>query len=266
MGFGAVWKEMVTELIWNRELIWRLFLRDFRVKYKQSLLGFAWVILNPLIAVGVFVFLRQTGVFHSGSTGVPYVAYAIMGLTIWQVFSVGLTTCSNSIVSAGAMVGKINFPKKCLVIASMGQAIVELVVRLVLTGVVFLLVGVTPSWKIIFLPFALLPVILFTLGIGFFVALLAGLFRDTANIVTLLTTFLLFLLPVLYPTPASGLYHMFNRFNPLSHFITGPRDMVLYGSFTSPEGFWWSCVISVLLFLLSWRVFHLVETKLPERI
>lgn len=266
MGAKAVWKEMIFELIQNRELIWCLFLRDFRAKYKQSLLGFAWVIINPLIAVGVFVFLQHSGVLHISPPGVPYVAYALMGLTIWQVFSGGLTACAGSIIGAGAMVGKINFPKKCLVIASMGQAIVELGVRLILTGLVFLVFRFVPSWKIIFLPFTLLPMILFTLSVGLFVALLAGLFRDMINIVTLATTFLMFLVPVLYPSPTAGLYHMFDRINPLSHFITGPRDMVLYGKFTSPEGFWCSCVISVIIFLLAWRVFHLVETKLPERI
>ena len=266
MGFFSVWRDMFQNFLRSRGLIWRLFLRDFSAKYRQSLFGILWAVLNPIITVGIFVYLNKTGVFNLGSTDVPYPAFAIVGLTVWTLFSTGLSACSNSIVSAGAMVTKINFPKSSLVISSIGQAVVEFIVRIVLTVIVFSIYKVTPAWTAIFLPFAAIPVFLLTLGMGFFLSLLTGVFRDTVNIVTLLATFLLFLVPVLYPAPESGLFVAVNKWNPLSHLIIACRDIVFTGKFSNPAGFWGSTLFSLLIFLFFWRLFHIVEPKIAERI
>jgi lipopolysaccharide transport system permease protein len=257
---------MFAELVRSRELIWRLFLRDFRSKYKQSLLGVSWAAINPVITVGVFVFLNRSGIMNIETANVPYPVFALLGLSIWVVFSRGLAACTNSIVSAGAMVVKINFPKVSLVIAAMGQAIVELLVRVGLTIVVFVIFGVMPSKMALLFPLLILPIFFLTWGLGFFLALLAGLFRDTINIVTLLTTYLLFLMPVAYPPPESGLLGAINQWNPLNHIIISCREAVLYGSISNPEGYLWSAIFCLAVFLISWWLFHLVETKIPERI
>jgi len=266
MSFVAVWKEMVLELVRSRELIWRLFLRDFKARYRQSLLGMSWAVINPLITVGVFVFLNRSGVMNIETSDVPYPVYALLGLTVWVVFSKGLAACTNSIVSAGAMVVKINFPKISLVIAAMGEAMVEFLVRIILTAIVFTVFGVVPSKMALLFPFMVLPLFLLTWGLGFFLALLAGLFRDTVNLVTLLTTYFLFLMPVAYPPPPTGIFVTINQWNPLSHIIISCREMVLYGLISDLPGYAWSSIFCVAVFLLSWRMFHMVGTKIPERI
>lgn len=266
MGFFAVWGEMFLSLFRSRELIWRLFLRDFSARYRQSLFGVLWAVLNPLITVGIFVYLNKSGVFNIASTNVPYPAFALVGLTVWTLFSTGLTACSNSIVSAGIMVTKINFPKSSLVISSMGQAVVEFIARAGLTVIVFIIYKVTPSWTVVFLPIVAIPVFLLTLGMGLFLSLLTAVFRDTINIVTLLTTFLLFLIPVLYPAPESGLFAAVNTWNPLSYLIITCRDIVLLGKITNPAGFWGSSIFSLFVFVFFWRFFHLVEPKIAERV
>jgi homopolymeric O-antigen transport system permease protein len=266
LGFLAIWREIFSRLLQSRELIWRLFLRDFRAKYRQSFLGILWAVLNPLITVGVFVFLNKSGVFNIGEIDIPYPAFALVGLTVWALFATGLTACSNSIISAGSMVSKINFPKSSLVIASMGQAIVEFLVRVGLTVAVFIFFKVIPAWTVIFLPLAVIPLFLLTLGLGFFLALLNGVFRDAVNIVTLLTTFLLFLLPILYPIPNTGLLPLVNRWNPLSHLIVSCRELVFVGRISDPTGFLLSSLFSLFVFLFCWRFFHIVEPKIAERV
>ncbi len=266
MGFLSAWKEIINSLYGSRELIWRLFVRDFLAKYKQSLLGFAWAVLNPLITVGIFVYLNKAGLFNIGKTHVPYPVFALVGLSVWTLFATGLSACSNSIVNAGAMVVKINFPKSSLVISSMAQAVVDFLVRIFLAVIVFAIFGVLPSWTAVFLPFAVIPLVMLTLGIGFFLSLITGIFRDMVNVVNLMTTFFLFLVPVLYPAPESGLFAAINNINPLSHLIAGCRDIVFLGRFASPAGFWGSTVFSILVFLMSLRFFYLVEAKIAERI
>lgn len=266
MGFVPAWSEIVRSLFSSRELIWRLFIRDFLAKYKQSLLGLTWTVLNPLITVGIFVYLNKAGLFNIGKTNIPYAAFALAGLSVWTLFATGLSACSNSIINAGPMVVKINFPKASLVISSMGQALVDFIVRVIITAVVFLALKVVPSWTIIFLPMAIIPVILLTIGIGFFLSLLTGVFRDIPNAVNLITTFLLFLVPVLYPAPESGLFAAINSLNPLSHLIAGCRDLVFAGRLTNPVGFFGSSGFAVFIFLFFLRFFYLVETKIAERI
>jgi lipopolysaccharide transport system permease protein len=257
---------MISELVRSRELIWRLFIRDFSVRYKQTVLGVLWAVIMPLVLVGAFVLLNRSGVLNIGELEVPYAAYALLGLTVWQVFAGGLTATSNSIVSSGSMVVKINFPKETLVIASFGQTLVELLVRLALVVVVFIYYRLVPHWAAVFFPLALVPLLLFTLGLGFLLSLLNALLRDVANIITLATMFLLFLTPVLYPEPQSAVFQALTRVNPLAALVAVPRDLVLGSSISNPAAFSVASALSLAVFILGWRVFHLAESRMVERI
>ena len=99
---------MWQELLSSRELIWRLFLRDFCAKYRQSVLGVLWVLIMPLVAVGMFVVMNKAGILNISDVGIPYPLYAIIGLTAWNLFAVGLTASSQAIVGAGSMVMRIS--------------------------------------------------------------------------------------------------------------------------------------------------------------
>lgn len=266
IGFLRLWREMFLSLFLSRELIWRLFLRDFSAKYRQTLLGVLWAVLNPIIVVGIFLFLNKSGILNIEETTVPYPVYALIGISIYSLFSTGLSVTANSIIGAGPMVVKVNFPKISLVISSFGQALAEFAVRIVLLAAVFVIFGVAPKWTMVLLPLAIVPIILFTLGIGFFLSLLTGIFRDTPNITALFTTLLLFLTPILYPSPKTGIFVILNAWNPLSHLIIGCRDLILLGGISNVFGFLWSSVFTIILFLAAWRVFYLAETRIAERI
>lgn len=266
MGFLEGWREMFNNLFQCRELIWRLFLRDFNARYRQSILGVSWAILNPVIIVGVFVFLNRAGIINIEETKVPYPVFALMGITIYGLFSTGLSASTNSIVGAGSMVTKINFPKISLVVSSFAHSLVEFTVRMALLVGVFIIFGITPKGGSILFPLAVFPILLLSLGLGFFLSLLAGIFRDIIHAVSLVTTFLLLLTPVLYPQPEGGIFVLISKWNPLTHLITGCRDLILSGNMSNQAGFLWSSIFSAILFLMSWRVFYLAETKIAERI
>jgi lipopolysaccharide transport system permease protein len=266
LGFLKSWKEMGINLFKSKELIWRLFLRDFSARYRQSLLGILWAVINPLITVGIFVFLNRSGILNIGETPVPYPVFALIGISIYGIFSAGLSTCSNSIVGAGPMVVKINFPKVSLVVAAMGQALVDFLVRLAVLVVVFIIFGIAPKWTSVFLPFVLLPIVLLTLGMGLILSLLAGVFRDAIYLVPIFTTLFLFFVPALYPPPSSGLLFILNKWNPLSHLIIGCRDILISGKIANLFAFAWTSIFSVLIFLVSWRIFFLSEPRIAERV
>jgi lipopolysaccharide transport system permease protein len=128
---------MFQELLNARELTWRLFLRDFSARYRQSVLGVAWAILMPMATAGVLIILNRAGVLEIGEVSVPYPIFALLGLTAWNLFAGGITAASSSIINAGSMVVKINFPKISLVIAAVGQAIVNLFIMIILLATAF---------------------------------------------------------------------------------------------------------------------------------
>ena len=259
-----IWISMVKDLISSRELIWRLFVRNWSARYKQSFLGYAWALIMPFIAIGTFMFLNRAGILNIEATDIPYPLFALIGLTVWQVFATGLNSGCMSLVSSGSMIAKINFPVEALVFASVAQAIFDFIVKFVLILVAFMLFRIIPSWGIILFPIAVIPILILTLGLSLLGALVNGVLRDTANLVTLCTTFLMFLTPVLYPISDKKSYIF--KFNPLSSLINAPRDLIVHGKITDPISFLASTLLSVLIFLVSWRIFYLAKTKIPERI
>jgi lipopolysaccharide transport system permease protein len=111
---------------------------------------------------------------------------------------------------------------------------------------------------------AVIPLIFFTLGLMFFFSLANAVFRDVAQVVSIGSTFLLLLTPVLYP--ASDKWNLLFALNPLTALVDGPRDLFITGTMRDPTGYCVSAILGALIFLMGWRLFHMVETKIPERL
>lgn len=262
-GIG-IWRTMFEEIRESRELIWRLFIRDLSAKYKQSVLGCAWVLIMPFITIGTFVYLNKTGILTIGSTDAPYPIFALIGLSVWQLFATGINSGCQSLVGAGDMITKINFPREVLVLASLAQTLFEFGIKCVLIFLFLYIFHFQPAWQIIFFPLLVLPMLILTLGLSLILSLVNGVIRDTANTVGLIITFLMFLTPVLYPAPLQG--SLLFKLNPLSALVNAPRDMIVYGYVKEPVDFIIASGLACVVFLVFWRMFHLVETKIPERI
>lgn len=262
----SIWKEMYNELIQSKELIWRLFTRDISARYKQSVLGILWTFIMPLFTVGTFVYLNYSGVFNPGETRIPYPAYALLGVTLWQLFATGVTACTNSLASAGNLIGKINFAKESLILSSLSQTIFDFLIRVILIAGIFTIYGIIPSWTVIFMPLTLIPLLLLTMGLGFMLSIFNAVIRDTGQVVSFGMTFLLFITPVLYPLPTIEPMMTFNRINPIGILVIGARDMVIEGGLTQPGEFMYASIFSLIIFLFSWRAFHMMEPRIAERI
>ncbi len=265
-GYRSVFAEIVREITANQWLIYQLFKRDFFATYKQSFMGVFWALIIPLVSVATFVVLNRSGLFTIGKIDVPYPIYAILGLSFWQLFSTGLVTSSNSLVKAGSMITQINFSKKSLVIASAGQSLVSFVIQILLAVILFAIYRAAPSPLILLLPILVIPIVLLTIGLGLILSLLNGVMRDIGNVISLLLTFLMFLTPVLYAKPETGILMYVTIFNPLYYLVSVPRDLVLNGAIYEPSGFLISSTISFLIFIICLLVFHLTETRICERV
>ena len=265
-GYFTIFGEIIDELKKNRWLTYQLFKRDFLSTYKQSFFGVLWAIVLPLFSIGIFIMLNRSGVLNIGNIGAPYSIYALLGMAFWQFFSTGLVACSNSLVNAGPMILKINFSKKSLVIAGAAKAIVPFIIQIMMVGVLFIGYGMAPNILSLLIPIFLIPLILFTIGLGFFTSLLNGVMRDIGNILSIFLTFMMFFTPVLYAKPKMGVLAIITKYNPLYYLVSTPRDLVLKGLVLEWKGFLIVCLISMILFIGCLFAFHLTETRVAERI
>jgi lipopolysaccharide transport system permease protein len=257
---------MASELYASRELTWLLLRRDFSAKHRQTVLGVLWVAISPLVMVAAFALLKTSGVVSLGDTKAPYPVFALLGLSLWHLFSGGINATSTSVVSSASFAGKVNFPKETLLLSSLGQPVVNAAIKFVLTGFVLAAYDLVPHWTAVLLPLAALPLLVLALGLGAILAFLNVMVRDFAFITGPAVTGLLFITPVLYATPPAGPLAAITRLNPLAHLIRAPRDLVLLGHLSDPRGFLISAAASAVVLLFAWRFFHLAEGRFAERI
>jgi len=257
---------MISDFSKSRELVWRLFLRDFTSRHKQSLLGWLWIVLMPLMTMGTFLLLNMSGIIKIGRIDIPYPIFGLVSFSIWNIFSNGLAMTTNSVTGAGGLVQKINFSKDSLVFASFGQVVIDFLIRVGLTLGIFLLYGRLPPASFFLFPILLLPLVFLTLGMGMVTSLLQAISKDIVSFVNLGTGFLLLLMPVMYSAEQVGILGKLNAVNPLYYLVIVPRDIMLYGEVRHLAGFALSGILGIFVFIFGWIFFYLSQAKLAERI
>ncbi len=260
------WRFMFGEVVRSRELTWRFFVREFSTRFRQSLLGYFWILISPLATVGLFVYLRVANVLQVSDTSIPYPAHMLFSLLFWQIFTSTVTAATHSMVAEGVLLSKINFPRECLIFASVGGALFDVSIRSVLVALIFLYYGIAPRWTIAMLPIVVVLILLFAVGLGFVLSILNAFIRDIGRMLPMVLSLLFFSVPILYPPPCRWPHNLLNDFNPMSAFIIAANDLSLKGTLTHPEGMLLAGLIGVSFFLMGWRIFHLCEPFIAERI
>jgi lipopolysaccharide transport system permease protein len=194
-GFGPL---RLSEAWAHRELLLFFAWRDLSVRYRQTLLGIAWAVIQP--ALMVIVFTAVLGRFaRIPSDGLPYPVFALCGMLPWQSFATALGSGSNSLASGAALLTKVYFPRVLLPVSAVVPAIVDLVVGLLVLAPVLLFYGVKPGRSIVLLPIlALLPALV-ALAVSLWTSALSVRYRDVRHVLPFLTQLWLFATPVVYP-------------------------------------------------------------------
>ena len=120
---------MLHDLSASRELAWRLFVRNLSAKYRQTLLGYVWAFLPPILTTAVFVYLHRAGYFSVGSMKVPYVAFVFSGIVFWQVFTEALLMPLRMVQQSMSILTKVNFPREALILAGLGEVFFGFLIR-----------------------------------------------------------------------------------------------------------------------------------------
>jgi lipopolysaccharide transport system permease protein len=193
------WTSLRLGDVWEyRELLYFLVWRDVKVRYKQTALGAAWAILQPLMTMVVFTifFGNLAGV---GSDGLPYPLFSYAALLPWTFFAQGLSQASDSLVGSANLVRKVYFPRLVIPAASVIGGIVDFAIAFVVLGVLMAWYGVRPSATVVFLPLLLFLAFCTALGVGMWLSALNVQYRDVKYVLPFFIQLWLFVTPVIYP-------------------------------------------------------------------
>jgi lipopolysaccharide transport system permease protein len=197
---GKGWAGLKLRELWEyRELLYFLAWREIKVRYKQTAIGAAWAVIQPLFTMLVFsLFFGRLA--KMPSDGIPYPVFSLAGLVPWTFFANGLTQCSNSLVGNANLVSKVYFPRLCVPIAGVLSGVLDLAIAMVMLLVIALSFGIVPGANVMWLPAFVLLAMVTSLGTGLWLAALNVEYRDVRYVVPFLTQFWMFATPLAYPS------------------------------------------------------------------
>lgn len=214
--------------LWNyRDLLTFLAWRDISVRYKQTLLGAAWAILQPVMTMIVFsiIFGQLADI---PSDGVPYPIFSFAALLPWQLFSTAITQSSNSLVGNANLLSKVYFPRIIIPIASMMPPLVDFLLAAVVLVLMILYFGISLTLNILWIPAFMLLAVFSALGVGLWLSALNVQYRDIRYVVPFMSQFLMYLSPVVYPASlVPEKWRLLYALNPMVGVIEGFRWAIL---------------------------------------
>lgn len=228
------WVALQLKELWAyRELLYFLIWRDVKVRYKQTALGAAWAIIQPVFTMFVFsLFFGRLGKIPSD--GIPYPIFSYAALVPWTFFAQGLGQASNSLVGSANLIKKVYFPRLSVPIASVISGIIDFSIAFIVLLVMMLYYGIVPGIKVIWLPALLLLTLITSLGVSLWLSALNVHFRDVRHIIPFLTQLWLFATPIAYPSSLlSEPWRTLYSINPMVGVVEGFR-WALLGAETVP--------------------------------
>jgi len=258
------WMPLELRDIWaHRELLYFMVWRDLKVRYKQTLFGVSWVVLQPILMTLVFaVFLGKIARVPSGN--VPYVLFLYSGLLPWTFFSNAVSTSSHSLIASAQMITKVYFPRSLVPMATVLVRLSDFLVASLILFVLMIYYGRPLTSAVLLVPFLILHLTLLALSLGLLFSALNVKYRDVGTVLPVLLQLWLFASPVIYPTTfVLANWKWLYQLNPVTGVIDGFRAALLNAEFE-----WRSLLVSfgitLALLVFSSFVFKHIEDEFAD--
>ncbi|WP_170065495.1 ABC transporter permease [Abditibacterium utsteinense] len=263
------WAALDLKQIWlYRDLLMTLASRDVKLRYRQTALGVVWVILQPLVAAGIFSFVFGT-VAGFPSEGVPYIVFAYAGQLAWNAFSSTVTKSSAVLVANSGLISKVYFPRLVLPLSTVPSTLLDFAVALGMMAVLMVIYGIAPGLGILLLPLWLGLILMLSVGIGLYTSALMVSYRDVQYILPVVTNMLLYASPVAYsasfaiskvPQNLRAYYFL----NPLSGLLEAFRWSMIGRGELNWGYIAYSAVFAILIFIGGAFSFKKMERKFAD--
>lgn len=253
----------LKELWAYRELLWVLTARDIKVRYKQTVLGIVWAVIQPVMIMIVFsIFFGRLA--KVPSEGYPYPVFVYAGLLPWTFFANAISQSSNSVISSTNLITKVYFPRLIIPLSSIGAGIVDFLISTLILLLLMLYYGIPFTSNLLYAPLLLLAVIFIALGFGAWLAAMNVSFRDFRYVVPFMIQIWLFITPVIYPvTMIPEKWQWLYYLNPMAGLIEGFRSAFL-GKPLDLTGPGISFAVATVCFIIGIMYFKKVERRFAD--
>lgn len=250
---------MLSLITTYRELLEELTKREIRQRYKQSVLGYAWVILNPLVQMLVMAFVFSY-VMRIPDLGVPYAIYLYAGLLPWTLFSNSINSATNALVGNAGLLTKIFFPREVFIASTLIAKIVDFLLASIVFVFFMFYFHIPLTINILWI----LPIfaiqMLFTYGLSLFFAAANLFYRDIQYVVSLLILVWFYLTPVIYPTEIfPPQFQWIFKLNPMAVIVNAYRQVILAGLPPNFTSLTIALILSVVLYIICYQLFKRLE-------
>ena len=222
-------KHQMTIFTRFRHLLFLMVKRDFVTRYRRSVLGILWSLLNPLLTMLVLTMVFSL-IFRFEIPDVPFPVYLLSGQIIYGLFSESTSQAMGSITGGAGIIKKVYVPKYVFPVSRVLSSLVNFFFAFIAFLLVMIVTQASFNWTILLVPIPLLYVFIFSLGVGMLLSSMAVFFRDLTYIYGIFISLLMFLTPIFYPVSIlpDRVYHLIHL-NPLFHYVTYFRDLAIYG-------------------------------------
>lgn len=240
-----------------KPLIDELVMRDLKIKYRRSFLGYLWSLLNPLMMMAIMTLVFS----YMFRFDIPnYPLYLICGQTLWNFFNESTTAAMHSVLGNGALIRKVYIPKYIFPVSRVLSSFVTMSFSLAAILIVMIFTGVPFRWTLLLIPVPLMCLLVFSMGISMALSAMAVYFRDILHLYNVLTLAWMYLTPIFYPVTAlPEKVAVIFQFNPIYHFVTFFRAVVIYGEIPAVSVWVGSAVSCLGAILIGMGIFRKLQ-------
>jgi lipopolysaccharide transport system permease protein len=258
--------EFAFREIWEyRELLYFLVLKQIKTKYKQSVIGIGWAVLQPLLTMLIFtIIFSSSGLVNFPTDGINYMAFIYTTLILWTFFSSTLTSASNSLVANASMISKVYFPRILLPLSLVIAGLLDYSLAFILLIGLMVLLGIPFTFWMVLIILPLLLTVLLSAGLSFWLSALSAKYRDVQYITPFFTQLLLFASPILYGLNTNTNYRWLLEWNPLSGIMASQRFLTFGHPSVPTDLIYGALIISALIFIGGMLYFKHYERQLAD--
>ena len=254
----------LLELWRHRELAYYLAWRDVKVRYKQTILGASWAVLQPLMKTMMFTFLSHVMQRRAEATELPYPLVTFASLLAWQFFEYSVSTGGQSLIASANLISKVYFPRLLVPLSTIGVGLIDMSVGSVVLALMMIFYHVAPPLAVLFLPVLLFGLLLASVGVASLVSALAVTYRDVRFVIPFIVQIWMFACPTLYSIDRiPEKWRVIYSLNPMAGIIGGFRACIL-GETLDPLSLGVSLVSSVIVFVIGITYFRRVEKRFAD--
>ena len=258
--------QTLTDFFGSHFLALQLTRRDVSAQYRQSYFGILWLFITPLASAAIWVFLNSSGTITITDTGVPYPVYAFSGTLIWSILLESINAPMASTNAARGIISKINFPKEALILCGFYKLLFNSSFKVLLLVVFIFAFGVGFHWSLLLLPLVLVMAVVFGTSLGLLITPIGLLYSDVSRLISMGLSLLMYVTPVVYGIPKTGIMKTIMTYNPFTPFILTSRDVAVGGSPEFLNYFLGLTGLGIVLFFIGLVIYRVSIPVIVERL